>query len=73
MFFLSQLEHKLRLPPHKLDTPLEEAIIDELQTIFLDKVILKLGLCISIYDIKSIDGGFVFPNDGAPTYTVRLF
>ncbi|KAK9665652.1 hypothetical protein RND81_14G126500 [Saponaria officinalis] len=70
MFFLSQLEHKLRLPPHKLDTPLEEAIIDELQTIFLDKVILKLGLCISIYDIKSIDGGFVFPNDGAPTYTV---
>ncbi|KAK9689778.1 hypothetical protein RND81_09G080400 [Saponaria officinalis] len=70
MFFLSQLEHKLRLPPHKLDIPLEEAIIDELQTIFLDKVISKLGLCVSVYDIKSINGGFVLPNDGAPTYTV---
>ncbi|KAL9246077.1 hypothetical protein vseg_019657 [Gypsophila vaccaria] len=70
MFFISQLEHKLRLPPHKLDTPLEDAIIDELQSIFLDKVISKLGLCVSIYDLKSIDGGFVLPNDGAPAYTV---
>ncbi|KAH9619760.1 hypothetical protein KSS87_018061 [Heliosperma pusillum] len=70
MFFLSKLEHKLRLPPHKLDMPIEESITDELQSIFLDKVIPKLGLCISVYNIISIEGGFVLPNDGAPTYTV---
>ena len=36
------------------------------------KVLANLGLCISVYDIRSIDGGFVFPGDGASTYTVYL-
>uniref|UniRef100_A0A803LML4 DNA-directed RNA polymerase subunit n=1 Tax=Chenopodium quinoa TaxID=63459 RepID=A0A803LML4_CHEQI len=70
MFMLSEIEHRLRLPPKLLDRPLEEAIKGELESIFLDKVIAKTGLCVSIYDIKSIDGGFVLPVDGAPTYTV---
>jgi DNA-directed RNA polymerase subunit E'/Rpb7 len=31
-----------------------------------------LGLCVSIYDIKSVEGGFVLPGDGAATYKVGL-
>ncbi|KAL6339841.1 hypothetical protein AAG906_034929 [Vitis piasezkii] len=72
MFFLSLIEHTLRLPPHLLDLPLNEAIKGELESLFLDKVIANLGLCISVYDIRSIDGGFVFPGDGASTYTVEF-
>ena len=34
------------------------------------KVIANLGPCISVYDIRSIDGDFVFPGDGASTCTV---
>ncbi|KAF8392284.1 hypothetical protein HHK36_022626 [Tetracentron sinense] len=70
MFFLSVIEHTLRLPPHLLSLPLKEAIKGELETLFLDKVISSLGLCVSIYDIRSIDGGFIFAGDGASTYTV---
>lgn len=29
-----------------------------------------LGLCVSVYDIKSVEGGFVLPGDGAATYKV---
>lgn len=72
MFFLSEVEHKLRLPPHLLSLPLDEAIKGELERIFLDKVIAKLGLCVSVYGIKSIDGGFIMPGEGAPTYTVKF-
>ncbi|CBI32328.3 hypothetical protein VitviT2T_009366 [Vitis vinifera] len=72
MFFLSLIEHTLRLPPHLLDLPLNEAIKGELESLFLDKVLANLGLCISVYDIRSIDGGFVFPGDGASTYTVEF-
>ncbi|KAK6141607.1 hypothetical protein DH2020_024642 [Rehmannia glutinosa] len=70
MFFLSEIEHTLRLPPHLLNQPLNDAIKGELGSLFLDKVIEKLGLCVSVYDIRSIKGGFVFPGDGASTYTV---
>ncbi|KAH6755073.1 RNA polymerase Rpb7 N-terminal domain-containing protein, partial [Perilla frutescens var. hirtella] len=72
MFALSEIEHTLRLPPHLLDRPLNDVIKGELDSIFLDKVIDKLGLCVSVYDIRSIDGGFIFPSDGASTYTVKF-
>ncbi|KAL6312701.1 hypothetical protein AAG906_008888 [Vitis piasezkii] len=68
MFFLSLIELTLRLP--SLDLSLNETIKGELESQFLDKVIANLGLCVSVYDIRSIDGDFVFPGDGASTYTV---
>ncbi|XP_047956837.1 DNA-directed RNA polymerase III subunit RPC8-like isoform X6 [Salvia hispanica] len=72
MFFLSQIEHSLMLPPHLLNRPLGEAIKEQLDSIFLDKVIDKLGLCVSVYDIRSISGGFILPGDGASTYTEKF-
>lgn len=36
----------------------------------LQQVLKDLGLCVTLYDIKNIDGGFVFPGDGAPHFTV---
>ncbi|XP_065861026.1 uncharacterized protein [Euphorbia lathyris] len=72
MFYLSLLEHTLRLPPSLLSLPLQDAIKQELEHIFRDKVISNLGLCISVYDIRRIDGGFIFPGDGASTYTVEF-
>nr|KYP64824.1 DNA-directed RNA polymerase III subunit RPC8 [Cajanus cajan] len=70
MFYLSRIEHKLSLPPTRLVLPIREAIHMELEKLFLDKVIANLGLCISVYDIRSIDGGFIFAGDGAPTFTI---
>lgn len=70
MFYLSKIEHKFALPPHLLARPIREAIQSELERLFLDKVIQKLGLCISVYDITSIEGGSIFPGAGAPTYQV---
>ncbi|XP_031258835.1 DNA-directed RNA polymerase III subunit RPC8-like isoform X1 [Pistacia vera] len=72
MFYLSKIEHTLRLPPHLLSRPLDEAIKLELENIFLDKVVANLGLCISVYDIFKIEGGFIFPGEGASTYTVEF-
>ncbi|KAL6564427.1 hypothetical protein OROMI_015877 [Orobanche minor] len=72
MFFLSEIEHTLRLPPHLLNLPQKDAIKGELDSLFLDKVIEQLGLCVSVYDILSSAGGFIFPSDGASTYTVRF-
>ncbi|KAG2260223.1 hypothetical protein Bca52824_079517 [Brassica carinata] len=69
MFCLSELEDTVRVPPDLLKLPLEVAIKKVLQKLFLDKV-LSIGLCVSIYDIKSAEGGFVLPGDGAPTYKV---
>ncbi|XP_076908946.1 uncharacterized protein LOC143566042 [Bidens hawaiensis] len=72
MFQLTKLEHTFRLQPHLLTLSLDEAIKGELERLFVDKVIANLGLCISVYDIASVGGGFIFANEGAPTYTVKF-
>ncbi|KAG2260713.1 hypothetical protein Bca52824_080007 [Brassica carinata] len=69
MFCLSELEDTVRVPPDLLNIPLEDAIKSVLQKTFLDKV-LSIGLCVSIYDIRSVEGGSVLPGDGAATYKV---
>ncbi|XP_078182445.1 RNA polymerase Rpb7 N-terminal domain-containing protein [Carex rostrata] len=70
MFYLSQIEQNLPMPPHLLRPPLLDAIRGELEKLYLDKVIANLGLCISVYDIQSVEGGFIFPGDGCATYQV---
>ncbi|RZS26576.1 hypothetical protein BHM03_00059933, partial [Ensete ventricosum] len=46
MFCLSLIEHNLPLPPHLLNRPLLDAIKEELERLFLDKVQSCLGyLC----------------------------
>ncbi|RVW60138.1 hypothetical protein CK203_092320 [Vitis vinifera] len=71
MFFLSLIEHTLQLRPHLLDLPLNEAVKGEFESLFLDKIIVNLGLCISVYDMRSIDGGFVFPRDGVLLFLIK--
>lgn len=39
---------------------------------FMKKVISNLGLCASVYNIRSIEGGLIFPGHGAATYTVNF-
>uniref|UniRef100_A0A0D3GQX9 DNA-directed RNA polymerase subunit n=1 Tax=Oryza barthii TaxID=65489 RepID=A0A0D3GQX9_9ORYZ len=72
MFVLSQIEHNLPMPPHLLSRPLVDAIKAELERLFLNKVVANLGLCVSVYDIRSVEGGFIFPGEGCSTYKVSF-
>ncbi|CAM0954253.1 unnamed protein product [Alopecurus aequalis] len=72
MFVLSQIEHNLPMPPHLLSRPLVDAIKAELERLFLDRVVPNLGLCVSVYDILAVDGGFIFPGEGCSTYKVSF-
>jgi len=35
------------------------------------QVIANLGLCVSVYDIRSIEGGSIHPGEGCSTYKVK--
>ncbi|RLN34371.1 DNA-directed RNA polymerase III subunit rpc8 isoform X1 [Panicum miliaceum] len=60
MFSLSLIQHDLPMPPHLLSRPLLDAIKAELERLFPDKVIANLGLCVFVYDIRSVQGGVSF-------------
>lgn len=70
MFVLTELQDTLRVPPESLSIPLQDAITKELAHLYFDKVLKDLGLCVTLYDISNVEGGSVFPGDGAPHFTV---
>jgi hypothetical protein len=55
-----------------LGMPTEQAIVLALESTFVDRVILDVGLVVALYDILSIADGFVFHSDGGPHYSVKF-
>jgi DNA-directed RNA polymerase subunit E'/Rpb7 len=70
MFVLSKLEADVRVAPKDLAKPPLAAVTEVLEGDYLDKVIPDLGLAVTIYDIISIGGGHIYPNDGAAYFRV---
>jgi DNA-directed RNA polymerase III subunit RPC8 len=72
MFVLSAIEEEIRVQPKDLcKTPLD-AVTEVIQQRFLDKVVHNLGLVVTLYDVQSVEGGFVYPNDGAEFFKVKF-
>jgi DNA-directed RNA polymerase III subunit RPC8 len=64
MFILSTLEDDVRVQPEDLHKPPIEAVTEVLKSTFVGKVVYDLGLVVTIYEVSSLEGGFVYPNDG---------
>lgn len=70
MFVLSKLEADVRVSPQDLIKPPLTAVTEVLEREYLDKVIPELGLAVTIYDVLSVEGGHIYPNDGAAYFKV---
>lgn len=70
MFVLSVVEDDIRVAPAELSRPHVQAIGDAIRKIYLDKVLRNVGLCVSLFDIHSVQGGFIVPSDGGAHFTV---
>lgn len=65
MFQLTIISDLVRIPPHLFNLPREVAIKQEVNIKHANKIIPKLGLVISIFDIIEFDTGLFRPGDGA--------
>ena len=72
MFLVSTIQDKIRVRPQDLAKPTLEAVTAEIERTYLDKVVRDLGLIITIFDILDIQGGFVFPSDGAAHFDTKF-
>mmetsp|Transcript_8920 Transcript_8920/g.19028 ORF Transcript_8920/g.19028 Transcript_8920/m.19028 type:complete len:205 (-) Transcript_8920:682-1296(-) len=72
MFILTVVEDDIRVQPSDLTKHPPDAVTEVIEQRYLDKVLPNLGLAVTLYDVQSIEGGFVYPNDGAAYFTVRF-
>jgi DNA-directed RNA polymerase III subunit RPC8 len=72
MFIISELQDKVRVQPQDLSRTPEDAVTAVIEQQYLDKVIPNLGLVVTVYDVLSIEGGLVYPNNGAAFFDVTF-
>ena len=62
----------MRVLPKDLGSATLDAVTAVLEKMYIDRVIKDVGLAVTIYDIQSVEGGFVYHSDGAAHFTVRF-
>lgn len=65
MFVLAELKDTIRISPDQFHLVLPEAIKDEINRKLANKVLLNVGLCIALKDIRKLGDSVILPGDGA--------
>ncbi|XP_046439644.1 DNA-directed RNA polymerase III subunit RPC8-like [Daphnia pulex] len=64
MFVLALVKQTVRVPSEKFNRDIDQAISEELNLKFANKVVLDVGLCIALWDIIKRGESFILPGDG---------
>jgi len=70
MFILSILKDKIPIHPSQFGLPAEQALINELNKKYANRVLHDVGLCICVFDVAEVGEGKVRYGDGFLWYTV---
>nr|CAG4649677.1 EOG090X0DHL [Scapholeberis mucronata]SVE93877.1 EOG090X0DHL [Scapholeberis mucronata] len=63
MFVLALIKQTVRVPAEKFRRDIDQAISEELNLKFANKVVLDVGLCIALWDIIKRGESFILPGD----------
>lgn len=72
MFILAELRNLIKLHPRGFDKSLEQQIQDEINHKLSNKILIDVGLCISLYDIIEIGESHILPGDGSAYTKVKF-
>ncbi|KAA1475482.1 polymerase III polypeptide H [Dentipellis sp. KUC8613] len=70
MFVLSVLKDKIPIHPSRFGVPPEQALINEINKKYANRVLHDVGLCVCVFDIAEAGEGKVRYGDGFLWYTV---
>ncbi|KAK9837413.1 hypothetical protein WJX81_000629 [Elliptochloris bilobata] len=72
MFITTKLQDNVRVEPADLGRPLAEAVTSCLKRSLINKIIPDIGLVVTLYDLLDVQGGHIYPSDGAAHYEVTF-
>eukprot|EP00088_Acartia_fossae_P009710 TRINITY_DN14750_c0_g1_i1.p1 TRINITY_DN14750_c0_g1~~TRINITY_DN14750_c0_g1_i1.p1 ORF type:complete len:214 (+),score=61.43 TRINITY_DN14750_c0_g1_i1:107-748(+) len=72
MFILAELRNLVKLHPRGFNKDIDQQIQDELNHKLANRILIDVGLCISVYDILEIGESHILPGDGAAHTKVKF-
>ena len=70
MYLISEIDDTVRIPPNRFDEPLDEVASEIINESYVGKIDKKMGLMVTVKDIKEIGVGKVIMGDGAAYHEV---
>ncbi|KZX13131.1 DNA-directed RNA polymerase [Methanobrevibacter curvatus] len=70
MYYLSQIEDTVRIPPYSFEDPLEDVAIEQLNEKYNGAFDKSLGLLVNVSEILDIGDGNIIMGDGASYHKV---
>ncbi|XP_060869354.1 DNA-directed RNA polymerase III subunit RPC8 [Metopolophium dirhodum] len=72
MFIVSEFEEVVKVQPTHLEDDQMSRIIIHLNSMLANKVVMDVGLCLSLFDILEIGDSIIYPSEGAYFSKVRF-
>ena len=73
MYYKSEVQGVVRIPPALFSEPLESAVEKQLRLDYEGQIFEELGKVILILNVEDIGEGVIIPGDGAAYHRVRFF
>lgn len=70
MYYMTEIEDTVRIPPYRFDDPIEEVALQTLNDTYDGHLDKNLGLLICVNEIKEIGDGKLIMGDGASYHNV---
>ncbi|KAE9530863.1 hypothetical protein AGLY_011325 [Aphis glycines] len=72
MFIVSEFEEVVKVQPNHLEDDQMSRIVIHLNSMLANKVVMNVGLCLSLFDILEIGDSIIYPSEGAYFSKVRF-
>ncbi len=72
MFYKTELEDHIRVPPNLFEDKLEDAVVKRVKKKFEGYISKDFGIVIDVTDVDEIGEGVIIPGDGASYYKVKF-
>lgn len=72
MFIVSEFEEVVKVQPTHLNDDQVSRIVIHLNSMLANKVVMDVGLCLSLFDILEIGDSIIYPGEGAYFSKVRF-
>lgn len=72
MFIVSEFEEVVKVQPTHLEDDQVSRIIIHLNSMLANKVVMNVGLCLSLFDVLEVGDSIIYPSEGAYFSKVRF-
>jgi DNA-directed RNA polymerase III subunit RPC8 len=72
MFLLAVIEDTLKTLPDQFERDSGEVLLEQIDLKFANKVLVDVGLCITLFDFIDVGDPFIYPAEGSAHQRVKF-